>query len=123
MIRSMLVILFLVTSLGAVSADENPLVVEQTSEHGNVVRVEFPESPLKRGRKTLKVCTERESELLKAVLWMPDMNHGSSPTQVKPLDPHCSQVERVNFMMGGRWEIRLEFAGNDRAVITVDVEG
>jgi hypothetical protein len=50
----------------------------------------------------------------KVVLWMPSMNHGSSPTLVQPaVDQQGKEipgeflVSRVYFTMGGEWEVRL----------------
>lgn len=45
---------------------------------------------------------------LKAVLWMPDMGHGSSPTRVAQGAPGQFSVSQVYFSMGGFWEIRLQ---------------
>lgn len=52
---------------------------------------------------------------VKVVLWMPDMNHGSAPTQVQRvvdkrgvLVPGSYQVTNVFFTMGGTWEVHVQ---------------
>lgn len=44
---------------------------------------------------------------LKAVLFMPDMGHGSSPTKVEKISDSSFKVSRMYFTMPGLWEIRL----------------
>lgn len=44
---------------------------------------------------------------LKAVLFMPDMGHGSSPTKVEKISESSFKVSRMYFTMPGLWEIRL----------------
>ncbi|MCS6838952.1 MAG: FixH family protein [Bdellovibrionaceae bacterium] len=39
-------------------------------------------------------------------LWMPSMNHGSSPTTVTKVDIGTYLVEQVFFIMPGDWELR-----------------
>ncbi len=53
-------------------------------------------------------------ERLEVVLWMPDMNHGSAPTQVQRLVDSNGQlvvgaylVRNLQFIMGGLWEVRV----------------
>lgn len=53
-------------------------------------------------------------------LWMPDMGHGSAPTQVqRVLDSRGQplvgvyQVSNVYFTMGGRWDVRLAMKYTD----------
>ena len=40
------------------------------------------------------------------------MGHGSSPTQVKQIEPGVFEVSQGHFIMGGDWEIRFEFLNN-----------
>ncbi len=42
------------------------------------------------------------------VLWMPTMNHGSSPTQVERIGPGTYRISRMYFTMRGEWEIKLQ---------------
>lgn len=53
-------------------------------------------------------------------LWMPDMGHGSSPTQVKRATDESGQVipgafivSNVYFIMGGKWEVRVTLTSAD----------
>lgn len=55
----------------------------------------------------LPVTRELDGEL-RAQLWMPGMNHGSTPTEVDRLGPGLYRVREVYFIMPGAWEIRLQ---------------
>ena len=48
-----------------------------------------------------------ESDLVEAQLWMPSMNHGSSPIKVVRLGAQMVRLESVYFIMPGDWELRL----------------
>lgn len=61
-----------------------------------------------------------ESELLEEVkddvsvfLWMPSMNHGSSPVTVKQEDIGTYRVSDVFFTMPGEWEIHIQLKNNN----------
>ena len=41
-------------------------------------------------------------------LWMPDMNHGSSPVLIERLGPGTYRASQVFFSMRGAWEIRVQ---------------
>lgn len=41
-------------------------------------------------------------------LWMPDMNHGSSPVLVERLGPGTYRASQVFFSMRGAWDIRVQ---------------
>lgn len=43
------------------------------------------------------------------ILWMPGMNHGSTPTQVQRLDVGTFRADKVFFVMPGAWEFRFQF--------------
>jgi hypothetical protein len=49
------------------------------------------------------------------VLWMPGMNHGSSPTSVQRIGIGTYQVDEVFFTMPGPWQIKFRLL-NDTAV-------
>lgn len=49
-----------------------------------------------------------QAQLRKAVLWMPDMGHGSAPTQIEALSESEYLVKKIFFIMPGFWEIRWE---------------
>lgn len=42
------------------------------------------------------------------VLWMPSMNHGSSPTTIEKLDLGTFRANNVFFVMPGEWELRFQ---------------
>jgi hypothetical protein len=98
------------------------LVIEADSEKGRAVQLSFDQNPVKTGRTIGTICSSEDNALTKAVLWMPDMGHGSSPTRIKQIDARCALVERMNFMMSGFWEVRAEFGDGDKAVFGLTVE-
>jgi hypothetical protein len=57
------------------------------------------------------------------VLWMPDMNHGSSPVEVARLDVGTYRASEVYFVMPGTWEIKFQIKDSkgliDEAVATI----
>lgn len=55
------------------------------------------------------------------VLWMPNMGHGSTPTQTTPLDVGTYRASNVFFIMPGDWDIR--FLVKDENDITKTVDG
>lgn len=60
-------------------------------------------------------------------LWMPSMNHGSSPTKIdNPLSVGVYPVTNVYFIMSGDWEIRIQIKNQtglqDQATQKITVE-
>ena len=49
-------------------------------------------------------------------LWMPDMNHGSSPVTVSAKGNGIYQASRVYFVMPGDWDIRVQIKRNKQVV-------
>jgi len=41
-------------------------------------------------------------------LWMPSMNHGSSPVQIEKLEEGFYRVQKVFFNMPGEWDLRIQ---------------
>lgn len=54
------------------------------------------------------------------ILWMPSMNHGSSPTTVKRISIGTFQVDDVFFTMPGKWEIRFRLLDGDSVDEVID---
>ncbi|MCO5113391.1 MAG: hypothetical protein M9899_10625 [Bdellovibrionaceae bacterium] len=63
------------------------------------------------------------STLPAVVLWMPSMNHGSTPTQVEQVDTGSFRATHVFFIMPGEWDIRFQIKEGmqvqDEAVLTL----
>jgi nitrogen fixation protein FixH len=49
-------------------------------------------------------------------LWMPGMNHGSSPVTVEKISHGVYRATRVNFIMPGEWEIRIQILNEGRVI-------
>jgi YtkA-like len=45
---------------------------------------------------------------LHVFLWMPSMGHGSAPVKIKKLGDGEYEVSEVQFIMGGKWEIKFQ---------------
>lgn len=58
-------------------------------------------------------------------LWMPSMGHGSTPTETVRIDIGTYRTSKVNFIMPGDWEIRIQVKNGaevvDHAVIRLDL--
>lgn len=58
-----------------------------------------------------------------AVLWMPSMGHGSTPTAVTRLDVGTYRASNVFFIMPGEWEIKFQVKDGvtlkDEAVVSL----
>lgn len=55
------------------------------------------------------------TDTLKVYLWMPDMGHGSSPTTIEKVAPGLYRISRLEFIMAGAWELRVELIGKDQS--------
>lgn len=49
-------------------------------------------------------------------LWMPDMNHGSSPVTVTAKGNGIYEASRVYFVMPGDWDVRVQIKRNKKIV-------
>ena len=62
---------------------------------------------------------------LHVFLWMPSMGHGSAPVKLKKIGDGEYEVSEVQFIMGGKWEIKFQLKeGNqvfDEAVVSLSI--
>lgn len=49
-------------------------------------------------------------------LWMPSMGHGSSPVKITKTQPGVYEVTNVYFIMGGKWELKLQLLNDGKLV-------
>lgn len=89
----------------------------------SVLRLEFKDA-----------STHQSIELnatVKVVLWMPDMGHGSSPTQTQRVTneagealPGAFNIKDIYFIMGGKWEVNvtLTYPNGQTETQTINVE-
>jgi hypothetical protein len=65
------------------------------------------------------------SKNLHVFLWMPSMGHGSAPVKIKKIADGEYEVSEVQFIMGGKWEIRLQLNDGaqvfDEAIVTLSL--
>lgn len=54
------------------------------------------------------------------VLWMPGMNHGSSPTRIEKIGIGTFQVDEVFFIMPGQWQIKFRLLDGAAVDETID---
>ena len=102
-------------------AADSEVIVAATSVRGRTLKVTFAQGPIATDSRDAVVCSEPRSALMEAKLWMPSMGHGSTPTRIVPLADGCTKVERLNFVMGGAWELQIKFADADKGVFAFDV--
>lgn len=62
---------------------------------------------------------------LHVFLWMPAMGHGSAPVKIKKIGDGEYEVSEVQFIMGGKWEIKFQLKDNaqvfDETVISLTI--
>jgi hypothetical protein len=47
-------------------------------------------------------------------LWMPAMGHGSAPVKIKKIAQGEYEISSVQFIMGGKWEIKFQLLKDDK---------
>lgn len=67
------------------------------------------------------ICGSEPTVFTYVELWMPQHRHGSTPTTLTTIRDNCARVDRLNFLMAGRWDVRAETAAGDKVSIAVDV--
>ena len=100
-------------------ANDSETLLESTSAKGAEVIVRIPQRPVTESSTKAFVCSD---PLSKMDLWMPEHGHGSGPTKITESTEGCSTVERIKFLMKGKWELRLQFQNKDTATVLVDVK-
>lgn len=58
---------------------------------------------------------------LNVFLWMPAMGHGSAPVKIKSLGDGEYEVSEVQFIMGGKWEVKFQLKNGNAVVDEVVV--
>lgn len=62
---------------------------------------------------------------LNVFIWMPSMGHGSSPVKLKKINDGEYEVSDVNFIMGGKWEVKFQLKDGaqvfDETVVPVTI--
>ena len=58
---------------------------------------------------------------LHVFLWMPSMGHGSSPVKIQKVADGEYDVTNVNFIMGGKWDLRIQLKEGNQVVDEVVV--
>lgn len=80
-------------------------ILEADSASYGTVKLKFDTPVQTSGIYKGSLCQQNAAQVKKVRLFMPDMGHGSSPTDLAPATAECLRVENINFMMGGLWEI------------------
>ena len=100
--------------------------ITATSQQGLAVTMTFETDTITSDTTTAVFCLADASRPAVAVqsakLWMPEHGHGSSPTTLVASGTHCTNISGINFVMNGKWEIRIKLAGGDAVAFPVDVE-
>lgn len=62
---------------------------------------------------------------LNVFIWMPSMGHGSSPVRLKKINDGEYEVSDVNFIMGGKWEVKFQLKDGshvfDETVVSLSI--
>ena len=105
-------------------ASDSPstLAVEADSAHGRHLKLVFDQNPVTEATAAATLCSQPGGVVTQARLWMPDMGHGSSPTHLKSLTPTCTAIEHIRFVMGGTWQVQIQFDDGDQGNLDVAVQ-
>lgn len=69
------------------------------------------------------LCAAVSTTFTQFRLWMPDHGHGSTATKIVARDDGlCADVHNINFVMSGRWQLKVMMSDGDAAVFTVNVQ-
>lgn len=119
----MLNIFLSLSSFLLASANISGEVVESESNFGMHGTLTFVGSQVSMQTTSALLCSDSSAVLKKAVLWMPHMGHGSSPTRVTPYQQKagCFVVDEIEFLMPGLWEVRAQFSDGDAATFSFQV--
>lgn len=58
----------------------------------------------------------RDNQRIEAYLWMPEMGHGSSPIEIKAINPMEIEYTELAFTMPGLWVLHINFIENEKVV-------
>ena len=58
---------------------------------------------------------------LHIILWMPTMGHGSAPIKIKKIADGEYDVTNVQFIMGGKWDLKFQLKEGNQVVDEVIV--
>jgi hypothetical protein len=108
-------------SAAQVQSEMTGLTQSAVSVAGRELTLSFSQDTVTAAVKNATLCGSPQGQVTLAKLWMPDMGHGSSPTNLIPQNGNCTRIERLNFLMSGTWELRISFADGDSGVFTFDV--
>lgn len=94
---------------------------EATTHQGRGMVLTFSGDRVTQSTGSALLCIENSPRIDEVKLWMPEHNHGTTPTQLV-LENDCVRVRRINFVMSGLWEFRVQMHDQDRGVIRVQVD-
>ena len=92
------------------------------SSEGTFGVLVFPKVPLTLDSTSALFCTNALSPAQVAQLWMPDMGHGSSATELAAHSPFCSEVNKIDFFMGGAWEVHTSLENGEKLTFKLSVK-
>jgi hypothetical protein len=93
-----------------------------TTEAGRVFTMDVGTERVTGATKEVTICGDRIESIKRVKLWMPEHGHGSTPTQIGPVNEGCRVISKVNFTMPGEWDVRVELVDGDSGAFMVDVE-
>ena len=104
------------------TAEASATLITATSQQHRALRFMVDAPAVSTATTSASLCSTPGGEVVEAKLWMPDMGHGSAPTQLARLDGNCTQIDHIDFIMSGDWEIRVRYADGDVATVAVSVQ-
>jgi hypothetical protein len=101
---------------GTLAPDEHCLQFKNNTLHVHA-KFSTPPTVMKKGSLQLQVLDAKSQQAIAlngqdkiaVSLWMPDMGHGSAPTQIQPLPAvGAYAVSNLYFTMDGLWQVRVQ---------------
>jgi hypothetical protein len=100
----------------AVAHHEAGLALSAVSKGGKHITLTFPTRTVDTSTDTAMVCVDSTVAVKSAVLWMTAHKHDGPPTKLERAGDRCTKIVEMDFLMNGRWEVRIGFADGDQGV-------
>jgi hypothetical protein len=96
--------------------------VRGTSASGRQLVFTTGQEGFNRNTRLAQLCSDRSGDFAKVKLWMPEHGHGSSPTTLAKINDRCTTVDRLNFVMSGKWDFQISLTDGDTATLSVNID-
>ncbi len=107
--------------LFAVAAVAQAIEFKTESNNGKNLTLKISEEQISRSTRQAVLCSDVDVRFTKFKLWMTMHNHGSTPTSLTTVSSQCANVDKINFVMSGPWDLQVQMEDGDAASFSVNV--